>query len=92
MSEPLYHIGQDVAVFAYPDYPVVIPKTKILDIDTVRERMLVHNDYGQSGVATRSFHAYLVEGTDHYVDQRYVRPINPDTEYLVEDNKVTAKS
>lgn len=85
MTNPLYSVGQDVAVCAFPDFGIVIPKTRVIQIGPVYAGQRVRDHCNFPRIAKKDLYTYLVEGCEYYIDERYLRPINPDTEYLEDE-------
>lgn len=76
---PLYSVGQRVAVFVM--HPItnsircVLPETTILAIDEKKVGEIFEDE---KGLRESRFHEiiYQVDGTDYWVVEKYLRPLN----------------
>lgn len=81
MTEPLFHIGQPVAVCT-SRLSIVIPKTVVRGARYVqRGRFTKLRRSGQCVVSNYTGIIYVVDGYDDEIAESCLRPINPDTEY-----------
>lgn len=83
MTNPLYHVGQHVAVCT-PDCGVVIPKT------VVRTSRYFEGFGFNVGTGQPQHYAgwlYEVDGEAYELREICLRPIDPDTEYTEEEER-----
>lgn len=82
MTEPKFSIGQHVAVCG-KTLLIVLPSTIIEAVRWAKHMEAVRSFVGPhyTQVSSGDGYYYWVAGTDRWIRERSIRPINPDTEY-----------
>lgn len=84
MSNPKFSLNQKVSVLVdLPECHIHIPETLITRIDPQPAGETYENPYGVTrGSQFDSWQYWVADFEAGFFNERYLRPINPDTEYL----------